>query len=166
MRVNLTELVEGQKKELDLEVEAKIENIGYFGDEIPLVAPVVFKGKIYNANGEIYIEGIVESTGEFSCYRCLEKFQKKIIGEIHEKLIYESSPQAEIEEYFIIKNNMINISEIMENVLISALPMKIVCDEQCRGLCLVCGENLNKHQCNCEKDEIDPRLAKLKDLLQ
>ncbi|TCO78998.1 YceD family protein [Marinisporobacter balticus] len=166
MKVSLAEIVEGQLKEVDLEIEDKIRVLSYFGDEIPLVTPVVFKGKAYDANGDIYIKGIVESMAEYSCCRCLKKFQQKIIGEVHEKLIKEHSPKAEVDEYFLIKNNMIDISEIMENTLILSLPMKIICDENCKGLCLVCGKNLNEQACDCEKDEIDPRLAKLKDLLQ
>ncbi|QXM05882.1 YceD family protein [Crassaminicella indica] len=166
MKINLLELKDGSKKELELKVEEKIEALSYFGDEIPLVAPSVFKGRIYNANGDLYIEGSVESTGAFNCYRCLNKFHQKIIGEVHEKLVEENSSDAEMDDYFMIKNNQINISEIIENALISTLPMKIVCNEDCKGLCSVCGKNLNEGKCNCEKNEIDPRLAKLKDLLQ
>ncbi|MCT4606385.1 MAG: DUF177 domain-containing protein [Marinisporobacter sp.] len=166
MEINLAELKNGLKKELDLEVKEKIEDLSYFGEHIPLLDPVTFKGKIYNVNGELYMEGSVESAGEFNCYRCLNKFHQKIMGEVHEKLVEESDSEGEVDDYFIIKNDKINISEIIENALTLALPMKIVCHEDCKGLCPVCGKNLNEEPCACEKDDIDPRLAKLKDLLQ
>lgn len=166
MKVGLTELVEGQKKELNLEIEDKIETIDYAGDAISFTKPAVFKGRIYSSNGDLYIEGFVESVAEVSCHRCLEMFQQKVIGEVHEKLLEQDSPEVDIDEYFVIKNNMVDITKIMENTLVLSLPMKIICDEHCKGLCLVCGTDLNKHQCNCKNDEVDPRLAKLKDLLQ
>ncbi|QZY57104.1 YceD family protein [Crassaminicella profunda] len=166
MKINLAELKDGLKKELDLEIEEKIETLSYFGDNISLITPVIFKGKIYNVNGELYIDGFVESTGEFQCYRCLNKFHQKIIGEVHEKLMEENASEAEMDDYFVLKNDEIELSEMMENTLILALPMKIVCHEDCKGLCPVCGKNLNEELCDCQKDEIDPRLAKLKDLLQ
>lgn len=166
MKVGVTELVEGQKKELHLEIEDRIETIDYAGDEISFTQPTLFKGRIYNANGDLYIQGFVESVVELCCHRCLKRFQQKIIGEVHEKLFEEDSPQVDIDEYFVIKNNMVDITKIMENTLVLSLPMKIICDEHCKGLCLVCGTDLNEHQCNCKNDEVDPRLAKLKDLLQ
>lgn len=52
---------------------------------------------------------------------------------------------------------------IREQVAIS-LPVKVVCSEDCKGLCATCGANLNKDSCDCEKDQVDPRFAILKDL--
>lgn len=166
MKVSLTELVEGQKKELNMELEDHIKMLNYLGDEIKLITPTVFKGQVYNAQGDLYIQGKVESLAEFSCYRCLKKFQQEIVGEVSEELMKENAPKTEEDAYFLIENNEIDISEIMENALILALPMKIVCDEHCKGLCLACGKDLNEDHCDCKKDDIDPRLSKLKDLLQ
>ena len=52
-----------------------------------------------------------------------------------------------------------SISEIVRESILAALPMKILCRDDCRGLCLKCGQNLNRGQCDCDTTEIDPRLA-------
>ncbi len=53
---------------------------------------------------------------------------------------------------------------IREYLLIS-IPINSLCKTNCAGLCPVCGTNHNHEQCDCKTDSIDPRLAKLKDLL-
>ena len=45
-----------------------------------------------------------------------------------------------------------------------ALPMQVVCSEKCKGLCPVCGQDLNKAECGCERKVVDPRLVTLKDI--
>ncbi|WP_129597280.1 YceD family protein [Anaerophilus nitritogenes] len=166
MKINIAELMDGQKSQLSIEIKDEIEKLDSFGDEIILVEPIIFKGSIYISNEDFYIKGIVQSTGEFYCHRCLKKFEQNFCGEVDEKLVAEDSLEAETGECYVIKSKQLDLSEIIQNTLIESLPMKIVCHEDCKGLCLVCGKNLNEDTCECLKDEIDPRLAKLKDLLQ
>jgi uncharacterized protein len=60
--------------------------------------------------------------------------------------------------------DMIDLDEILREQIILALPMYPRCVEECRGLCPVCGVDLNKETCDCQRDEVDPRLAVLKTL--
>ncbi|MBF8982181.1 DUF177 domain-containing protein [Lutibacter sp. B2] len=164
MKISLTELIEGQKEVLDVEAEEHIEGLNYLGDEVSIIGPMSLKGKIYREDTSLYLDATVEIEAEFICNRCLEKFRRKIVSNVHEELLEEDS--GEIDDVYVIRKKMIDVSDIIKNTLILCLPMKIICDESCKGLCLVCGGNLNEEQCDCEKEEIDPRLAKLKHLLQ
>ncbi len=167
MKINLTELMEEQKKVLELHLVYEMESIRYLGDDIKFISPISFNGKVYHLNQDIYIEGTIEGIAELTCYRCLKKFHKNIIGTIHEKLIKkESLPVADGEDDLVIKNNTIDIATVIENTLILSLPMKIICNDQCKGLCPVCGINRNDHTCHCKQDETHPEFAKLKALLQ
>ena len=56
----------------------------------------------------------------------------------------------------------IDFDPILREQLLLALPMHVVCREECKGLCSVCGQDLNVKNCGCEQKVIDPRLAKLK----
>jgi len=58
----------------------------------------------------------------------------------------------------------IDFDPILREQLLLALPMQVLCREECRGLCSVCGQDLNVKSCGCELKAIDPRLAKLKDI--
>lgn len=167
MNINIAEVVEDQKKMLELNIEEKIDKISYLGDEVVFIKPVTFDGNIIKQNGEILLKGIVQGIAKFFCYRCLKEFEQKISSNIFEKLINakDSDPALE-DDFYAIDNNMINITEIIEDALILSLPMKIICNEGCKGLCPICGTDLNLNTCTCNDNKIDPRLAKLKDLLQ
>jgi len=58
----------------------------------------------------------------------------------------------------------IDFDPILREQLLLALPMQVLCREECRGLCSVCGQDLNVKSCGCELKANDPRLAKLKDI--
>ena len=60
---------------------------------------------------------------------------------------------------------MVDLIDLMREQFVLALPMKPLCEEACKGLCAVCGTNLNKTQCGCAPKWEDPRLAPLKSLL-
>jgi uncharacterized protein len=57
------------------------------------------------------------------------------------------------------------LAPLIRELVWLAIPMKHLCDPECRGLCSHCGVNLNDGQCQCEEIRVDPRLARLKELL-
>jgi uncharacterized protein len=67
-------------------------------------------------------------------------------------------------EDFHFEGDSIDLTEILREQIVLALPMYPRCKEDCRGLCSVCGANLNLGECGCDRSEIDPRWAALKTL--
>ncbi|MGH9321108.1 MAG: YceD family protein [Vicinamibacteria bacterium] len=63
------------------------------------------------------------------------------------------------------RDGRIDVSQMIVEQIVLALPMKLLCREDCRGLCPECGVNRNQTSCECEPDDTDPRWAKLKTLL-
>ena len=68
------------------------------------------------------------------------------------------------DNYIVFENNSLDLDELVGEEIQLFLPAKMLCKEDCRGLCQKCGKNLNYEKCECAK-EIDPRLAALSDLL-
>ena len=66
------------------------------------------------------------------------------------------------EEFF--DGKTIDLDPLVREQVLLALPMHAVCRDDCRGLCGSCGQNLNETQCDCAGGQVDPRLAKLKDI--
>ncbi|MFW5872616.1 MAG: YceD family protein, partial [bacterium] len=83
--------------------------------------------------------------------RCLEKFEYNFNIDIEKEL--NKLDIKDIKE--------VDIRQILKSNIFLDLPIKPLCSEDCKGLCPQCGQNLNKGDCNCERDIIDPRLAKL-----
>ena len=61
-------------------------------------------------------------------------------------------------------DDLLDVTELLRDELLAAQPMKNLCKADCKGLCPVCGANLNDGDCGCDKHIADPRLAALKDL--
>ena len=70
----------------------------------------------------------------------------------------------EDEEIIYYDKDIFDPKEYILSQVVASLPMKILCDNNCKGLCLNCGVDLNKESCECVIDNIDPRFEKLKNL--
>ena len=70
------------------------------------------------------------------------------------------------EGFIIVPDGMLDIGSLAKEDVILELPSKLLCSPDCKGLCSICGKNLNEEECGCVDDVTDPRLAVLKDLLK
>lgn len=145
-------------------IDANIESDDLFiGNlEVKIIGNINFSGNIRKLENIIYLNGQV--TGELSllCSRCLERFQYLLNIEIDEK--FTQVPSEEDEDITFLDRDKINLIELLESNILMSLPIKKLCDEDCKGLCQQCGCNLNKKTCDCGNGSVDPRLAKLKEL--
>ena len=67
---------------------------------------------------------------------------------------------------FISENNELLIDRIIAEELLINWPDKVVCKEDCKGLCHVCGHNLNVSDCGCDRVVLDPRMAAIQDIFK
>mgnify|MGYP000856861088 CR=1 FL=1 len=112
----------------------------------------------------LFVQGKLtgEVTGE--CSRCLDGTPVTLTGRLGDMYYYpaDTAPSGELtipEDL-----NLDLAPEVRDDMLLSQ-PMHVLCRPDCKGLCPTCGINRNREQCDCVDDDIDPRLAKLKDLL-
>ena len=103
-----------------------------------------------------------------SCGRCLNIYSVCLDLDIEEEFFRRSDVDEydEFAETVIDDDNILDLSEIIRQYAIAGLPMKPLCATDCMGLCHACGRNLNKVNCECAQDNIDPRWANLLNLAQ
>lgn len=162
MLINISDLTGKKINKKEVNISFENENIIFDKEEIEFAGPINIKG-IFSMSGNIInFDGIMTTTLKLICSRCLEKFNYDTKIELHE--VFSKAKDDEEENDIIpINNDEIDISSIVEENIIMSLPIKKLCSEKCLGLCPICGTNLNHSKCNCKKDDVDPRLAKLKD---
>lgn len=107
------------------------------------------------------------------CCACLNEFELDVpvVFSLTLKPRFQSGDPADelelskedLEEGFY-EGDVIDLDEILREQIILALPMYPRCSQECRGLCPVCGINLNQETCDCQRDDVDPRLVVLKTL--
>lgn len=110
----------------------------------------------------ILAQGNLHVGVEDECYRCLTSVMRDVPIEVEELYAYPSSKTS---EFGIGDDAILDLAPLVRAEAIIADARGVLCRPDCKGLCPTCGANLNLGPCECQ-DEIDPRLAKLKELLK
>ena len=105
--------------------------------------------------------------GVFPCDRCLKAYHREV-RETIEQIYQLGESELDSDEIEILPGNSkeIDISKAIHDVFVLNRPIKLLCRDDCAGLCTNCGADLNKQKCSCQRDSIDPRLENLKTLLK
>jgi uncharacterized protein len=122
--------------------------------------PVRFAGEIVNSKGILRLEGTLETSYGAKCARCLKDL------EVDERLaisefVYRTAPEGDPDAYTY-ENERLDLGRILADNLILDLPIRKLCSEDCKGLCDVCGADLNGKPCGCGEKDGDTRLEALK----
>ena len=165
MKIDLSRLFDRAVYKIDFEHFLDLGKIQSSSSEIVLANPVKVKGSVYKTDEDLYLDAKVSYEYYENCSRCLKEFVNKEETVLSGRLMEASqSSDTEDEFVFLYDGDQIEITEQVFTSILLSLPMKSLCNDNCRGLCLVCGKDLNIEECSCDIQEIDPRLAKLKDL--
>lgn len=129
---------------------------------------IVFDGEIINMNyGEMHITGTMTGKLQTSCDRCLKPVEVEISAPVDETLQKGSGEKTVDIEHYFYQNDEIDLGELVEANLALEWPLKVLCAEDCEGLCLQCGCIRNTTQCHCdEQAENDNPFAVLNGLLE
>ena len=88
------------------------------------------------------------------------------IDEMIDMAIFETDKVDEIEELDYLEDHIINMDMLLQKELMTLVPMQILCKDDCKGLCKVCGANLNHETCDCDDFVPDPRLSVFANILK
>ena len=121
-----------------------------FLDNGKFIGEIEISGETVNENGNVLIRGKIKCCKEFTCDRCLTLSTENQVHDFEEEI-----DSAEIAE------DLFDIAELVRDTLIASQSIKNLCKPNCKGLCPVCGKNLNNGECNCNRFSVDPRLAPL-----
>ena len=101
------------------------------------------------------------------CDKCLEEF-KSSFDETGEQIFQVGEGEFEDDDIEILPKNTkeLDLSNLINEVFLINRPIQKICTESCKGLCPICGKDLNKTSCDCKNESIDPRLEKLKSLIK
>jgi len=152
----------------------KPEDVGDEADEYRIVTPVDLAFEINKDKDKFRLVGTVVTELELPCSRCLEPFRLPVAAPFDLRYLPASEVSSDGErevgdedlETSYYENDAIDLNGLMREQFYLALPMKPLCQDDCRGLCPQCGTNLNTGNCSCAPVWEDPRLAALKNLLK
>ena len=112
----------------------------------------------------VFVEGSLQGKRQIDCVRCLTSFDQSLISHLEDVFVYPAS-RADDPLLAIPETGTLDLTPILREYLLLDVPIQPLCRTDCKGLCTVCGENLNEKECKHPETEIDPRFEALKALL-
>lgn len=164
MVVDLKHIFVKDNSSLPLKYALDLSHIDYMG-EYPLKKPVEIAGEITNKASLVRLEAEITFEFDASCDRCGTRTAKRHTLKLSKSLA-TSIEGEESDTIITVPDMKLDLDELIYTETVTNLPMKHLCDENCKGMCPKCGKNLNEGECGCPKKEIDPRLKALADLLK
>ena len=137
-----------------------------FGNCYPVSESVEAEGIVRNTAGVLMMTGVIKTCIHGICDRCASAFDRQMEVPIDVMLVTELADEDHEDEWvFPLEGDSADLEDIIRTVFVLNMDSKLLCKEDCKGLCCRCGRNLNVESCTCQK-ELDPRFAALKQLLE
>ena len=164
MRLGLSEIIDRPGESIAFSTSVDLSDLLY-GTSYPVSEPVLASGTVRNTAGVLVMTGLVKTCIHGTCDRCAADFDRDVEIPIDVVLVQELANEENEDEWvFPLEADTADLEDIVRTVFVLNLDSKMLCKEDCAGLCCRCGTNLNHGPCTCQK-EIDPRFAALKQLL-
>ncbi|MBI3586134.1 MAG: DUF177 domain-containing protein [Ignavibacteriales bacterium] len=164
LKINISNLPEGIHQR---SLEATPEEVGL---DNRFAKAVIVNATLEKTSRQLYLKAECKAVGNFTCDRCLEEFEKEVVASYRVMYVAgdRSAEGLKEDEVQVIppEANAIDLGEDVRQFIMLVLPQKILCKEECAGLCPTCGTNRNTSSCDCRKEETDPRWEGLKKFLE
>jgi uncharacterized protein len=172
MVLDLNRIISGSVTELPFEYILPFNFAPY---ELPqnldgVVFPngITITGRVVDNGGYVTLKATITGSYNAECVRCLAvvsgTYESIFERALAEDGSLENNEGDDSEDYAIIKDGMLDLDPLIYESIMLEFPSKILCGENCRGMCPECGKNLNEGDCLCNRKPTDPRWDKLKSL--
>ena len=163
MKIDLTDLFNSSVSEKVIDAKVDLSNLIY-STYNPINEDVTVKGSVYTKADVVYLDINISFDFFGFCDRCAKDVKKHYSFDVKRIVVEELQNENDDDGYIIVKNRELDIDELVNEEVSLSLPNKILCKEDCKGLCSQCGADLNVKKCDCKR-EIDPRMEALLQLL-
>lgn len=146
MKLDLRAIFTGKVKSLELEKEFDMSHEELDG-VYPLKSPVKLIGTIKNSADVVKLKAKVTALIVKDCDRCCKETEKEYSFDIDTVLVLDNQDN---DDYVEVPAYELNLYELVRSEIVLNLPVLHLCSEECKGICPICGANLNDLECDCE----------------
>ena len=170
MLINLSDVLSEQHKTVDETVNLDMDFVEIKSGKYPIVSKEPVHVIVKHIEGrQLEINVNTKVAVMIPCDRCLEDVRNEFDLDFQKHVDLMVS-DAELPEGFdesdYIEGYHLDVDKLIFNEILIGWPTKVLCRENCKGICNVCGQNLNKGTCNCEDTGLDPRMSVVRDLFK
>ena len=167
MNIDISMITKSINKELTQKAEITLDAFRSRLGNFPIISKAPVMLHIRNEeNATVFISGTVDIEVMIPCARCLEEVRTPIHFDIDKKLRIEEDGLVddEMEQPDYLIGFELDVDKLVYAEILVNWPMRVLCKDDCKGICKVCGMNLNKGACSCQRTELDPRMAAIQDI--
>ena len=165
MILDVSSILKETGGKIDISAELDFADVDFLGESFHFTSPLTISGKIYNNGKSLRLTLDVSGRMQVHCARCMKDFETDVNFEVLEDFMQEDGENAEDEDIILFAGTEIELMEVVSNSFFMNVSGKYLCSEDCKGLCPKCGKDLNEGNCGCDDDDIDPRWAGLKAIM-
>ncbi len=170
MLINLTELFTRDGKEKTYDAELDMTHFQTPEGEYPIVDAKPVRLHVINVGERrLVLDGQAELSLMIPCGRCLEPVKVPFVLSLERTLdlnLTEAERLENLDEQPYLKGYALDVDRLVRDELLPNLPMRVLCDEDCKGICNRCGANLNRETCGCDRSSLDPRMSVIQDIFK
>jgi len=170
MQINLFDVSSTDGKVLDISVPVEMQGVSFQQGDFPVVSREDLHLHMENVGNHVLeMSGKGSLTVEIPCDRCLTPVKVPIRICFSRKLDMKQSEQQRIEELdelSYLTGTDLDVDRLVYLEALIGWPSKVLCKEDCKGICSRCGKNLNTGSCDCEPEPKDPRMAAISDIFR
>lgn len=163
MKIKTNELLTSSKRDFDFEISDEVKDITLDGRKLTFNKTPFISIKIEKNEDEELIAHIdITINARINCVRCLDEMYVDTVVNVSGRLTEEDDFSDE--DVILVSDGQLDTDLVLEDAVFEVLNDNLFCSPSCKGLCQICGVNLNHETCNCnaEGNRIDPRLEQLK----
>ena len=154
----------GEVNSLPIDTELDFSQVEFQGG-CPFTDPIHVTGAVTVRAGVVQLSARAVFVFHGACDRCLAPYTKSYDIPLEHTLV-TTLENEENDDFILLDNYQLDLTDLVMADILLELPYKSLCREDCRGLCPMCGKNLNEGLCGCNRKSVDPRLAVLGQLLE
>ena len=170
MLIDLSDILSTEGLTRNVEVHFDFDNFQFKGMDYRIGSADDFTLELKNyGKNRVKITGSTRVVMNLVCDRCLEEFQREFgvdIDTVIDTSVFDSDDVDEIDELSYFEDCNIDMDALLKKELMGLVPIQILCKDDCKGLCKVCGTNLNHGSCSCDDFVPDPRLSVFDNILK
>lgn len=170
MLIDLSEILSTDGQTANYDIASELKEFSFAGNLYIVDEVRDFRITASNAGEQkADLKGSCKAVLKMLCDRCLDEVKKEFDVDIEETIdmsIFETDKVDEINELDYLNEHVIDTDMLLKKELMTLVPMQILCKDDCKGLCKVCGTNLNHDTCSCDDFVPDPRLSVFANILK
>ena len=169
MNIDLSFLLEKENTPTDVDASFDLKSISVHGSayEITVMEPMTLT--LYNDEGKkLFVSGKSVVSAISPCDRCLSDVAIQVPVHINEEIdiANDTFSYNEEEGVSVVEENTLLLDDLIVNEILMNWPVKVLCKEDCKGICPVCGKNRNDVDCGCDIVVLDPRMQQFQDVFK